>query len=229
MFVTKARLSGPIDGCATAPSALLLLLLCVASFTQCAMAEPSPFLLDSAPRLGDSIKQFKRIFPAAHCRRRSSGEVDERELKREWNRWIDCAVEKEVFAYGKSVSVSNDAHTVVAVNATFRDQRLVSLEYVYGLECLDELLRSFVSQYGPPDSLVRNHPDETLYVSWTRCNSRLEIEQLTIRGYVDGSGAFRIEKNSAPTGIRVRISVRGADLLAELQEQENLGESASSH
>jgi hypothetical protein len=117
----------------------------------------------------------------------------------------------------------------VAMSATFLDQRLVSLDYVFDVEFLDQLLRSFVSHYGSPDSAVRPPPGESKYASWTRGNSRLEIEQLAIPGRVDGSGALRIEKKSTSIGVRVRIAVNNPDLSGELQEQDKPGDLVLPH
>lgn len=186
-------------------------------------------MLDGAPRLGESVKQFKHDFPAAHCRRRRSGEVEGHALKREWNRWIDCATEKGVSTSGQPIITSMDNQFPVAMSATFLDQRLVSLDYVFDVEFLDQLLRSFVSHYGPPDSAVRPPPGESKYASWTRGNSRLEIEQLAIPGRVDGSGALRIEKKSTSIGVRVRIAVNNPDLSGELQEQDKPGDLVLPH
>lgn len=214
---------------ATSSSALLLLVFCFASLTQLAAAEAPQFLLDGAPRLGETVKQFKHDFPSARCRRRKSGEVDAHALKREWYRWIDCATEKGVSASRQPVTTSMVGQFAVTMSATFRDQKLVSLDYMFGAECLDGLLRSFVSHYGRPDSAVRHSPAGSKYASWTRGNSRLEIEQLVIHGRVDGSGALRIEKQSTTTGIRVRISVSDPELSGELQEQDNPGDLILSH
>ena len=211
----------PARSHASSTSALLLMVFCFGSFTQPVTAGPPQFLLEGAPRLGESVKQFKRIFPAAQCRRRRSGEVDAHALKREWNRWIDCAVEEGVFAHGQPVTPSMVDQLAVAMSATFQDQKLVSFDYMFEAECLDDLLRSFVSHYGPPDSPLRHPPAGSKYASWTRGNSRLEIEQLVIHARIDGSGALRIEKKSTTMGVRVRISVSNPELSGELQEQDN--------
>ncbi len=214
---------------ASIPSALLFMAVAFSSCAQHATAQPQQFLLDNAPRLGDSVKQFKRTFPSAHCRRQSSGEVDAHLLKREWNRWIHCAVEKGVFAYGQPVATSQDDQLAVAVSALFRDQKLVSLDYVYDAQYLDPLLRSFVSRYGPPDPFVRHPGVETTYVCWTRGHSRLEIQKLAIHGRADGSGAFRIEKSATTTSVSVRLSVITPELYGELQEQDNATDLIDSH
>jgi len=109
----------------------------------------------------------------------------------------------------------------VAMSATFWGQKLVSFDYLFEADFLDDLLRSFVSHYGPPDSPVRPPPGESKYASWTRGNSRLEIEQLVIPARIDGPGTLRIEKNSTTSGIRVRISVSSPELSGELQGQDN--------
>jgi len=197
-----------------------LLVFCFGTLTQVATAETPQFLLDGAPHLGESFKQFKHDFPAAHCRRRKSGEVDAPALKREWYRWIDCAVEKGFYENGQPVTATMDNQRAVAMNATFQDQKLVLLEYMYDAECLDGLLRSFVSHFGPPDSPLRRIPTRSKYASWTRGNSRSEIEQLVIHARIEGSGALRIEKKSTTMGVRVRIAVRDLELLGELQEQD---------
>ena len=219
---------GPLCSRATRPSAVLLLVLCFTSLTQSAMAETPQFLLDGAPRLGESVKQFKHDFPAAHCRRRSSGEVDPHSLNREWYRWIDCAIEKGVHANGQPITPTMDDQLAYAMSATFQDQRLVSLEYLFDAESLDGLVRSLVSHYGRPDSAVRP-PAGSKYASWTRGNSRLEIEQLVIHARIDGSGVLRIDKTSATVGVRVRITVRDLELSGELQEQDNPAELVPLH
>ena len=168
-------------------------------------------------------------FPAAHCRRRRSGEVDAHALKREWYRWIDCAVERGTFVNGRPVTPSMDDQLAVAMSATFWDQKLVSFDYMFEAEFLDDLLRSFVSHYGSPDSPVRPPPGESRYASWTRDNSRLEIEQLVIHARIDSSGALRIEKKSTTMGVRVRISVSNPELSGELQEQDNPRDLILSH
>ena len=215
----------PPRGHAASSFTLLLLALCFGSFTQFATAQTPQFLLDGAPRIGESVKQFKHDFPAAHCRRQRSGEVAAHALKREWYRWIDCAVERGTFVNGRPVTTSMDYQLAVAMSATFWDQKLVSLDYMFEAEFLDDLLRSFVSHYGPPDSPVRPPPGESRYASWTRGNSRLEIEQLVIHARIDGSGALRIEKKSTTMGVRVRVSVSNPELSGELQEQDNAPQS----
>ena len=211
----------PLRSQAASPSALLLLAFCFGSFTQLATAQTPQFLLDGAPRLGESVKQFKHDFPATHCRRRRSGEVDTHALKREWYMWIDCAVERGIFVNGRPVTTSMNDQLAVAMSATFWGQKLVSFDYLFEADFLDDLLRSFVSHYGPPDSPVRPPPGESKYASWTRGNSRLEIEQLVIPARIDGPGTLRIEKNSTTSGIRVRISVSSPELSGELQGQDN--------
>jgi hypothetical protein len=197
-----------------------LLVLCLVSPKQIASAETPQFSLDGHSRLGESVKQFKHDFPAAHCRRRKSGEVDAPALKREWYRWIDCAVEKGVYSNGRPATPTVEDQLTVAMSATFQDQKLVSLDYIFGTECLDELLRSIISRLGPPDSPLRRAPTLSKYASWTRGNSRLEIEQLVIHARIDGSGALRIEKKSTAIGVRVRMAVSDLELLGELQEQD---------
>ena len=225
----KHAFCSPPRGHAVSPFTLLLLALCFGSFKQPATAETPQFLLDGAPRLGESVKQFKHDFPAAHCRRRKSGEVDAPALKREWYRWIDCAVEKGVYVNGQPFTPTMDDQLAVAMNATFRDQKLVSLEYMFGAECLDGLLRSFVSHFGPPDSHPRHLPTRSKYASWTRGNSRLEIEQLVVHVRIDGSGALRIEKKSTRMAVRVRIAVSNPELSGELQEQDDPGDLVLPH
>jgi hypothetical protein len=210
-------------------SSLLLLAICFGSFTHHATAEIPRIALEGAPCLGESVKEFKHAFHDAHCRRRRSGEVDPHALKREWNRWIVCAVGKGVFLNGQAVAASKDDHLLGVLSATFQDKKLVSFDYMVSAECLDDLLRSFVSHYGPPDSAVRHPPAESRYASWTRGNSRLEIEQLVIYGRIDSSGALRIEKKPITTGVRVRISVNNPELSGELQEQDNPGDLILSH
>jgi len=210
-------------------SYLLLVVLCLGSLTQLATAETPRFLLDRVPRLGESVKQFKHDFPAAHCRRRESGEVDAHALKREWYRWIDCAVEKGVYVKGQPVFLSMDGQLAVAMNASFQDQKLVSLSYMFGAECLDSLLSFVVLHFGPPDSPLGHLPTRSKYASWTRGNSKLEIEQLVIQARIDDSGALRIEKKSTTTGVRVRIAVSDLDPLGELQEQDNPDDSVLPH
>jgi hypothetical protein len=117
-----------------------------------------------------------------------------------------------------------DDQLAVTMSATFQDQKLVSLEYLFGAECLDGLLRSFVSHFGPPDSSLRRTPTWSKYASWTRGNSRLEIEQLVIHARIDGSGALRIEKKSMTMGVRVRIALSDLEPLGELQEQDTPGD-----
>jgi len=229
MSALNTLFCSPPHGHAASPFTLLLLALCFGSFTQRATGQTPQFLLDGAPRLGESVKRFKHDFPAAHCRRRRSGEVETHALKREWYRWIDCATEKAVSASGQPVTTSMVDQSPVAMSATFQDQRLVSFDYIFDVEFLDQLLRSFVSHYGPPDSAIRQPPAGSRYASWTRGNSRLEIERLVIHGRVDGSGALRIEKKSATTGVRVRISVNNPDLSGELQEQDNPGHLILTH
>jgi hypothetical protein len=112
----------------------------------------------------------------------------------------------------------------VAMSASFQDLKLVSLVYMFGAECLDGLLGSFVSHFGPPDSPLRRPPTGAKYASWTRGNSRLEIEQLVIHARIDRAGALRIEKNSTTTGVRARVSLSNPDLPEELQEQESQGD-----
>jgi hypothetical protein len=196
------------------------MVLCLVSPEQIATAKTPQFLLDGAPRLGESFKQFKHEFPAAHCRRRKSGEVDAPALKREWYRWIDCAVEKGVYLNGGPATPTMDDQLAVTMSATFQDQQLVSLEYMFDAECLDSLLRSFVSHFGPPDSPLRRIPTRSKFASWTRGNSRLEIEQLVIHARIEGSGALRIEQKSTTMGVLVRIAVSDLELLGEPQEQD---------
>ncbi len=215
---------GPPRSHAASPSALLWLVFCFASLTQLAAAETPQFLLDGAPRLGESVKQFKHDFPAAHCRRRKSGEIDAHPIKREWYRWIDCEVEKGNQVNGQPVTKSMDDQLAVTMSATFQDQKLVSFDYMFGAECLDDLLHSFVSHFGPPDSPLRRPPTRSKYASWTRGNSRLEIELLVIHARIDSSGALRIEKKSTTIGVRVRIAVSDPELSGELQEQDNPGD-----
>jgi hypothetical protein len=219
----------PASSRANSLSGLFLVVLCLGSLTQLATAETPRFLLDGVPRLGVSVKQFKHDFPAAHCRRRKSGEVDAHALKREWYRWIDCAVEKGVYVNGQPVILSVDDQLAVAMSASFQDQKLVSLNYMFGAECLDSLLRLFVLHFGPPDSPLRRLPTRSKYASWTHGNSRLEIEQLVIHARIDGSGALRIEKKSTTMGVRVRIAVSDPELSGELQEQDNPGDLALTH
>jgi len=214
---------------ATSSSALLLLIFCFASPALPAAPEAPQFLLDGAPRLGESVKQFKHDFPAARCRRRLSGEVDLHSLKREWYRWVDCAAEKGVFVRRQPATQSADDQLAVAMSATFQDQKLVSLEYWFGAETMDKWLRLFVSRYGRPDRAVRHPPGDSRYASWTRGSSKLEIEQLVIYMRIDGSGALRIEKRSTTTGVRVRISVRDLELSGELREQDNPGDLVPVH
>jgi hypothetical protein len=224
-MLLRNRTSSPVS----IPSVLLFMAATFGSCAQPATAQQPQFLFDNAPHLGDSVKQFKRTFPSAHCRRQSSGEVDAHVLKREWNRWIDCAVEKGVFAFGQPVATSQDDQLSVAVSAFFRDQKLVSLDYVYDGQYLDALLRSFVSRFGPPDPFVRHPAGEKTYVCWTRGHSRLEIQRLAIQGRADSSGAFRIEKNATTTGVRVRLSMITPELYGELQEQDNAVDLIDSH
>lgn len=220
---------GSPSGRAASPSALLLLVFCFGTLTQLATAETPQFLLDGAPRLGESVKQFKHDFPAAHCRRRKSGELDAPALKREWYRWIDCEAEKGVYLNGRAATPTMDDQLAVTMSATFQDQKLVSVDYIFGAESLDGLLRSFVSHFGPPDAPLRRTPTLSKYASWTRGNSRLEIEQFGIRARIDGSGALRIEKKFTAIGVRVRIVVSDLELLGELQEQDNPGDLALKH
>jgi hypothetical protein len=214
---------------ATSLSGLLLVVFSFGSPKQLATAETPQFSVDGHSRLGESVKQFKHDFPAAHCRRRKSGEVDAQTLRREWYRWIDCAVEKGVYENGRPVTPTLDDQRAVAMSATFQDQKLVSLEYMFGAECLDGLLRSFVSHFGPPDSPLRRPPTRSKYASWIRGNSRLEVEQLVIHARIDGSGALRIEKESTTMGVRVRIAMSDPELSGELQEQDNPGDLALTH
>lgn len=229
MSLPHILLCVPPRSCAISPCALLLLVFCFGSPTQLATAETPQFLLDGAPRLGGSVKQFKHDFPAAHCRRRRSAEVDTHALKREWYRWIDCAVEKGVSVSGRAVAASMDDQLAVTMSATFRDQKLISLDYMFGAKYLEPLLRSFESHYGPPDSPHRPSPAGWNYASWTRSNSKLEVEQLVIHARIDGSGALRIEKESASIGVRVRISVRDLELSGELREEDNPGDLVPVH
>jgi hypothetical protein len=219
----------PSRGHAASPFTFLLLVLCFGSFSLPATARTPQFLLDDAPRLGESVKQFKHDFPAAHCRRRRSGEVDAHALRREWYRWIDCAVEKGVFVNGRPVTRSMDDQRAVTMSATFQDQKLVSLDYMFSAECLNDLFRSFVAHYGPPDSPVQHHPAGSRYASWIRGNSRLEIEQLVIHVRIDSSGALRIEKKSTTMGVRVRVSLSNPELSGQMQEQDNPGDLILSH
>ncbi len=202
---------------------------CLVSPKQISTAETPQFSVDGLSRLGESVKQFKHDFPAAHCRRRKSGEVDAPALKREWYRWIDCAVEKVAYLNGRPATPTLDDQLAVTMSATFQDQKLVSVDYIFGAESLDDLLRSFVSHFGPPDSPLRRTPTLSKYASWTRGNSRLEIEQFFIRARIDGTGALRIEKKSTATGVRVRIVVSDLELLEELQEEDNPGDLALTH
>jgi hypothetical protein len=228
-FITNMLLRNRTRSPASILSLLFFMAVTFGSCAQRATAQTPQFLLDNAPRLGDSVKQFKRAFPSAHCRRQSSGEVDAHAIKREWNRWIDCAVEKGVFAYGQPVATSQDDQISAAVSAIFRDQKLVSLEFVYDARYLDALLRSFVLRYGPPDPFVRPPAGETTYVCWTHGHSRLEIQRLAIHGRADGPGAFRIEKNATATGVRVRLSLITPELYGELQGQDNAVDLTESH
>jgi hypothetical protein len=200
--------------------------LCLDSPSQLATAETPQFSLDGLSRLGESVKQFKHDYPSAHCRRRKSGEVDAHALKREWYRWIDCAVEEGVHLNGRPATPTADVQLAVAMSATFQDQKLVSVDYTFGAECLDALLRSFVAHFGLPDSPLPRAPNLLKYATWTRGNSRLEIEQLVVHARIDGSGALRIEKKSKAIGVRVRIVVSDLELSGELQEQDNPGDLA---
>jgi len=224
MSAPKTLFCNPSRTRAISLSGLLLVVFCLGIPTQFANAETAHFLLNGAPRLGESVKQFKHDFPAAHCRRRKSGEVDAHALKREWYRWIDCAVEKGVYVNGQPVTLTMDDQLAVAMSASFQDQKLVSLDYMFGAECLDGLLRSFVSHFGPPDSPLRRTSTRSKYASWTRGNSRLEIEQLVIHARIDGSGTLRIEKRSTTMGVRVRVSLSNLELPGELQEQDSQGD-----
>jgi hypothetical protein len=198
----------------------VLVFLCLDSPSQLATAETPQFSLDGLSRLGESVKQFRHDFPSAHCRRRKSGEVDAHALKREWYRWIDCAVEKGVSSNGRPATPRVEDHLIVAMSATFQDQKLVSLDYIFDTECLDELLQLIASRVGPPDSRLRRAPTLSKYASWTRGNSKLEIEQLVIHARIDSSGALRIETKSTVIGVRVRMAVRDLELLGERQEQD---------
>ncbi len=229
LSVTNMLFGNGTGSPASIPSVLLFMAVAFGSCAQPAAAQSPQFLFDNAPRLGDSLKQFKRIFPSTHCRRESSGEVDAHILKREWNRWIDCAVEKGVFDYGRPIADSMEDQLSVAVSAIFRDQKLVSLDYVYDAQYLDLLLRSFVSRYGPPDPLVRHPSSETTSFSWTRRRSKLEITKLAIHVRADASGAFRIEKNITTVGVSVRLSVIAYKRFGESQEQDNAADLIESH
>jgi hypothetical protein len=122
-----------------------------------------------------------------------------------------------------------DGQLAVAMSATFWDQKLVSFDYMFEAEFLDDLLRSFVSHYGVPDSPVRPPPGGSKSASWTRGNLRLEIEQLAVHSRIDSAGALRIEKKSTTTGVRVRVSLSNLELSGELQEQDNPGDLVPLH
>jgi hypothetical protein len=122
-----------------------------------------------------------------------------------------------------------DDQPAVAMSAIFLDQKLVSFDYMFKAEFLDDLLRSFVLYYGPPDSSVQPPAGGLRNASWTRGNSRLEIEQLVIRARIDSSGALRIEKKSTTLGVRMRISVSNLELSGELQDQDNPRDLILSH
>ena len=223
MFAPNVLFGGSPCSRAISTCTLLLLALCFGSCLQPATAQTPQFFRDGSPRLGESIKQFKHEFKAARCRRRRSDGVDAHTLRQEWLRWIVCAVEKSVSAQGEPVTPSLDDQLAVAMSATFRDQKLVSLDYMFGAECLDDLLRSLISHYGPPDSPLRSPPTRSRYASWTRGGSILEIEQLFIPARIDGSGVLKIEKRSTTLGVRVRMSVNDPELSGELLEQDKEG------
>src|ERR1700687_1121183 len=95
--------------------------------------ERSAFKLEGT-QLGESYRSFRHRYHGIKCHRRISNGTTQQELKQEWFKWIDCSIIKGVSLDGAPVLGNTDETVPVGLSAVFEYRKLVSLEFVVGID-----------------------------------------------------------------------------------------------
>jgi hypothetical protein len=156
-------------------------------------------------QLGESLSRFRSLHKKASCIRRPNESSDERSLKRDWLKWVDCSLEEGVTFEGLELLAEVYPTRPFGVFASFNRKRLVELTYTLSITSIDALLPSLDKLYG--EAFHRTYDRKGLLDSarWSDREASLEVELVPISPAVADRDFLRLGVGSPGSAVRVRI------------------------
>ena len=156
-------------------------------------------------QLGESLGRFRTLHKKASCTRRPNESSDERSMKRDWLKWIDCSLEEGVTFGGKELFAEANPTRPFGLFASFNRKRLVELTYMLSTTSIDALLPSLDKLYGEALRMTYDRKGLVDSATWSDQEASLDVDVVPICAAVADRGFLRLGVGLPGSAVRIRI------------------------
>jgi hypothetical protein len=156
-------------------------------------------------QLGESLSKFRSLHKKASCTRRPNESSDERSLKRDWLKWVDCSLEEGVTFEGLELLAEVYPTRPFGLFASFNRKRLVELNYTLSITSIDVLLPRLEKLYGEAFRVTYDRKGLADSAMWSDKEASLDVELVPIYPTVADRNFLHLGAGLPGRAVRVRI------------------------
>jgi hypothetical protein len=156
-------------------------------------------------QLGESLSRFRSLHKKANFIRRPNESSDERSLKRDWLKWVDCSLEEGVTFEGHELVAEVYPTRPFGVFASFNRKRLVELTYTLSITSINALLPSLDKRYGEAFRMTYDRKGLVDSATWSDQEASLDVELVPIYDAAADRDFLRLGAGLPGSAVRVRI------------------------
>lgn len=155
-------------------------------------------------KLGESLKRFRSLHRDANCVRRQDAEFDDKTLKANGLRWVDCSVEKGVTFEGQKLYAEANPSRPFGMLAIFYKRKLVELSYMLSSTSIDSLSLILARRYGKASRVTYDRAGHAVFVEWADRVASLDLEFVPIFPAIAKGNFLSIGEGQESKAVRIR-------------------------